>query len=293
MTDIQMNTLKNRSGYNHVKRNRERNRNILRRLQPAALYLSLFMALFFVMHVSASEEIIIGLRGSVSSSAPQTYGTDGSAQAGDPDQPDETVQSQEADLPGVSGLPDTDADDSWCLILVNRDHPIPDDYQIPALTELSGGNAIDSRVYPYLQKMFDDARSQGIYPYITSSFRTMEKQQQLMDDKIQEYVTAGYSQEEATALAGEWVAIPGTSEHQLGLSVDISVDESTGQDAGSVWYWLSLYSADYGFIKRYPEDKTDITGIINEPWHYRFVGRRAAAEMVEKQLCLEEYLEQR
>lgn len=184
----------------------------------------------------------------------------------------------------------TSEDDSWQLILVNRDHPIPDDYVIPELTQLSNGNSVDSRIYPALQQMFDDARAQGIYPHITSSFRTTEKQQELMDQKIAEYTASGYSEEDAKRMAEEWVAIPGTSEHQLGLSVDISVDESTGQDAGSVWYWLQQNCHLYGFIQRYPENKTDITGIINEPWHYRYVGTEAAAAMHESGQCLEEYL---
>ena len=181
--------------------------------------------------------------------------------------------------------------DSWELILVNRDNPIPENYQIPAMTELKNGNSVDSRIYPALQRMFDDARAQGIYPYITSSFREWDKQQQLMDDKIAEYKAAGNSDEDARKLAEEWVAIPGTSEHQIGLGLDISSDPSTGQDAGSVWYWMKENAYLYGFIQRYPEDKTDITGIINEPWHYRYVGEEAAAAMHESGQCLEEYLE--
>ena len=181
-------------------------------------------------------------------------------------------------------------DDSWMLLLVNRDHPIPDDYVIPELTELARGHAIDSRAYPSLQKMFDDARAVGLYPYITSSYRTAEKQQQLMDDKIEEYKLSGYSQEDAVAAAESWVAVPGTSEHQLGLSVDISSDPDSGMDPGTVWYWLEEHCWEYGFIRRYPEDKTDITGIINEPWHFRYVGTKAAREIHESGQCLEEYL---
>ena len=181
-------------------------------------------------------------------------------------------------------------EEDWCLILVNRDHPIPDDYEIPELTTLSGGHRVDSRIYPALQKMFDDARSQGIYPGITSSYRTFEDQQEQMDIKASEYTAAGYSKEDAYAMAEEWVAIPGTSEHQLGLCLDISSYE---QDPGTVWYWLKMNAYRYGFIQRYPEEKSDITGINNEPWHYRYVGRRAALEMNESGMCLEEYLASR
>ena len=190
----------------------------------------------------------------------------------------------------AEGEPAVSREDAWMLILVNRTHPIPEGYEIPKLTELARGHAIDSRAYPALQSMFDAARAEGLSPYITSSFRTEEKQQELMDDKIQEYIVSGYSQEDAVVAAEEWVAIPGTSEHQLGLSVDISVDPDTGLDPGAVWYWLQEHSWEYGFIRRYPEEKKEITKIINEPWHFRYVGEKAAKEIYESGLCLEEYL---
>lgn len=176
----------------------------------------------------------------------------------------------------------------WYLILVNRDHPLPDNYTINTVT-LSNGQIVDARMYPYLQEMFDDMRADGIYPEVVSGWRTYEKQQQLMDEKIQEYVSEGYSYEDAKAKAEEWVAVPGTSEHQLGLAVDINADgvNSYGYE---VYDWLLENAWKYGFVKRYPEDKTEITGIINEPWHYRYVGYDAAKEMTEKNLCLEEYV---
>ena len=267
----------------HLIRYRIRKIQVLRQRTFRTCITGLLLAGCMAAAAAASEEIIIGL-----SSA------EAQSEAYVPSQPAgvQETASQTAAPQGAAGQENelSEPEGDWFLLLVNKDHPIPDDYVIPELTQLSGGNSVDSRIYPYLQRMFDDARSQGIYPHITSSYRTMEKQQQLMDDKIQEYLNAGNTQEEAVRLAEEWVAIPGTSEHQLGLSVDISADESSGQDPGSVWYWLQENSASYGFVKRYPEDKTEITGIINEPWHYRFVGLKAAAEMTEKNLCLEEYL---
>ncbi len=206
--------------------------------------------------------------------------------------PNEDTASEESaeDTQGGSAAAASGEDDAWMLILVNRTHPIPDDYEIPALTELVRDNAIDSRAYPALQSMFDDARELGLNPYITSSYRTAEKQQELMDEKIQEYLMNGYSEEDAKAAAETWVAVPGTSEHQLGLSIDISTDPDGGEDPGAVWYWLQENCWKYGFIRRYPEDKTEITGIINEPWHFRYVGEKAAKEMYESGQCLEEYL---
>ena len=90
--------------------------------------------------------------------------------------------------------------------------------------------------------------------------------------------------------AEKYVAIPDTSEHQLGLSVDINADTDKCSSE-KVYPWLDENAYKYGFVKRYPEDKTDITGISNEPWHYRYVGTTVAKIMKEENLCLEEYLE--
>lgn len=178
--------------------------------------------------------------------------------------------------------------DDWQLLLVNRDHPLPEDYTLETV-QLSNGERVDERIYPALQQMFDDMRAAGVYPVVASGYRTTEEQQQILDDKIAAYEQEGYTRKEAETLAEDWVALPGTSEHQLGLAVDINADgiHSTGQE---VYNWLLENSARYGFIKRYPEDKTHITGISNEPWHYRYVGEEAAKEMTRQNLCLEEYL---
>lgn len=177
----------------------------------------------------------------------------------------------------------------WKLILVNRWHPIPDDYEV-TLTELRNGQAVDSRIYPDLQEMFDDARAEGLMPKISSSYRTAEEQQAIMDEKIVDYQAEGNDDETARELAEKWVAIPGTSEHQLGIAVDITSENSFIQDASIIWQWLNENSWKYGFIQRYPDGKTDITGVIYESWHYRYVGREAAKEIYEQGICLEEYL---
>ncbi len=183
-----------------------------------------------------------------------------------------------------------DENKEWNLILVNQDHEIPKDYPL-TLTTLSNGEQVDSRIYPELQAMFDDARAAGLQLFVAAGYRTAEKQQQLLDEKIEEYRAEGYPKAIAKKLARQWVAVPGTSEHQLGIAVDINADtEVSSRDA--VYAWLAENAHHYGFIQRYPSDKTEITGVINEPWHYRYVGKEAAAEIKEKGLCLEEYLAQ-
>lgn len=197
---------------------------------------------------------------------------------------------QEMALPAVStnGTENSADQAAWCLILVNKWNYIPNDYKIQ-LTKLANGESVDKRIYPALQEMFDAARKDHIYPVVASGYRTREKQQRLLDEKIKAYKAEGCLPEEAKTKAEAWVAIPGTSEHQLGIAVDINADgiRSTGDE---VYKWLNENAYKFGFIRRYPPDKTEITGVINEPWHYRYVGIEAAAEIQNQGVCLEEYL---
>lgn len=180
--------------------------------------------------------------------------------------------------------------EEWNLIVVNRWNELPEDYSVE-LTELSNGQKVDSRIYPYLQEMFDAARAEGIYPTVREGYRTAEEQQEILDDKIQTYINQGYSQSRAEKTAKEWVALPGTSEHQLGIAVDINADKSKCSNE-EVYAWLAENAYKYGFVLRYPPGKQKITGTSYEPWHYRYVGEEAAKEIYERGICLEEYFKQ-
>ena len=189
---------------------------------------------------------------------------------------------------GTSDLP-------WYLTLVNSENPIDDNFQI-TLTRLRNKQAIDARCYPELQAMMDDCRAAGLSPIICSSYRTYDKQEELFEQQVQEFINQGYGKLDAQRKAAGAVARPGTSEHELGLAIDI-VDESNQrlnqyQENTAVQRWLMQNSWRYGFILRYPSDKTDITGIQYEPWHYRFVGKEAARIIYENNWTLEEYLNQ-
>lgn len=177
----------------------------------------------------------------------------------------------------------------WKLLLVNADNPIPENYD-KELVELRNGNAVDTRIYPELQSMFDAAREEGLMPNITSSYRTSELQQEMLNDKVAAYEAEGNSHERALQLAEKWVAEPGCSEHETGLAVDIASEDSYAQDASVIWQWLAKNSYKYGFILRYPQDKEEITGVIYEPWHFRYVGETAAKDIYDQGICLEEYL---
>lgn len=180
-------------------------------------------------------------------------------------------------------------ENGWNLILINKDNRIPEDYEVN-LYKLSNGEKVDERIYPELQKMFNDARAAGLSLFVAQGYRTEEEQQLLLDQKQEAYENEGNSPKEARKLAEQWVAVPGTSEHQIGIAVDINADTEKNK-AEDVYNWLADNAHKYGFINRYPADKTDITGISNEPWHYRYVGVDAATEIYEKDLCLEEYIE--
>lgn len=176
----------------------------------------------------------------------------------------------------------------WELILVNKWNKVPKDYSVE-LTTLPNGEQIDSRIYAALQEMLSAANNDGIYPIVASGYRTKEQQQQLLDERAATYKVEGVSLSEAREKAGTWVAAPGTSEHQLGIAVDINADgtRSTGTD---VYKWMRMNSHKFGFINRYPADKTYITGISDEPWHYRYVGKEAASALNGKNACFEEYI---
>mgnify|MGYP002624846114 CR=1 FL=1 len=178
----------------------------------------------------------------------------------------------------------------WRLILVNSRHAVPSDYE-PALLRLSNGVEVDERIYPDLQEMFDAARAQGVNPTVVEGYRSHEDQTAMMQSYVDRYIGQGYDRSEAEVMAREYVAEPGTSEHELGIAVDVGAGSGSG--AEQVYAWLAENAYEYGFILRYPEDGEEITGIAYEPWHYRYVGREAALEIYTRDITLEEYLKAR
>ena len=177
---------------------------------------------------------------------------------------------------------------AWYLILVNKNNPVPSDY-FAELKTLANGKKVDVRIYPELQEMFNAARSNGLGLYVREGYRTRDEQQSIMNNRIKQYQDQGYSYSKAESMAKQYVAVPGTSEHELGICVDINADNKVSTD-DEVFNWLDNNAYKYGFIKRYPADKSNITGISNEPWHYRYVGKTAASEMRRLNMCLEEYI---
>ena len=184
------------------------------------------------------------------------------------------------------------------LILVNANNLLPTSNS-PSVKVIADGNSelnpyslsFDARAVDQLDKLLQDAKDDGVNLFVISAFRAMSKQISLYDAEVarQKAAHPEYSDEEAKAAAGKNVAIPGTSEHQLGLAVDFNSVE-TSFESTKEFRWLKENAEKYGFVNRYPKDKTEITGINYEPWHYRYVGIEHAKAMNEKGVCLEEYV---
>ena len=201
----------------------------------------------------------------------------------------ETEPSLEKDVVTLEETADLDT----MPLLVNLWNPLPEQYTVK-LEKLDNGLQIAAEARQALEKMLSDCEAAGLDVTVCSAYRTESTQNRLYQNKIARLRAAGYSREEALAEAGRWVAPPGTSEHQTGLAVDIMatdypvLDEKQAQTKEQ--QWLMEHCWEYGFILRYPTDKSSVTGIGYEPWHYRYVGQETAASIYERGLCLEEYI---
>ena len=168
------------------------------------------------------------------------------------------------------------------IVLVNRWNPVPDDYEAE-LVDFEGFQ-IDAQCRDALEEMVNACRSSGLLCNLTSAYRGYNYQNSLFQRKVNNLMAAGYTRANAEAETGRSIAVPGTSEHQLGLAVDLKNTYST-------YNWLAENSWKYGFIVRYPDGDTALTGIYYEPWHLRYVGKELAAELFELDMCLEAYME--
>lgn len=184
--------------------------------------------------------------------------------------------------------------DDWNLILVNKQHPIPENYSFE-LGTITANMKCDARILPELFAMLQAAREDGVNLIVCSPYRDISLQRVLFDRKIELYMEQGYNYMDAYKKASQIVTVPGASEHQVGLALDIICDTYTVLDEGfgetAAGQWLRENSREYGFILRYPEGKEHITGIDYEPWHFRYVGKDAAAIIMDNDLTLEEFVE--
>lgn len=185
-----------------------------------------------------------------------------------------------------NGLPKVNTG-RWELTLVNAHNSIGE--AVPEnLAELEGGRYFDARAVDALKEFIAGARAEGLSVCLSSAYRSYNEQVYLFNRKVGQ---CGGDE----AAAARIVNRPGTSEHQLGLCADITDKfyevKTRDLEKTALYQWMYAHCQDYGFILRYPADKQDITGVMYEPWHFRYVGKEAAAYIMGNGLCLEEFLD--
>lgn len=175
-------------------------------------------------------------------------------------------------------------------LLLNRKYKLPDGY-VPKLTEAVKGSGVkmDYRVAPHYQEMYNAAKKDGITLTPVSGYRSYERQKNNFENQIREYMNQGMNKVDATVKASQIRLLPGTSEHNAGLAMDICSLSETFENTKE-FKWLQAHAHEYGFIMRYPKDKVNVTKIIYEPWHYRYVGTDLAKQLKSSGQVLEEYL---
>lgn len=238
----------------------------------------------------------------VTPNVPSTSATTGTTGADEPtstpENPNSDVQSPEQVDPqfpyAYAGFTPqiTDVNADLSRFIVNGNYMLPEGYT-PNLAEAVKGSGVylDYRVAPYYQQMYDAAKADGITLTPVSGYRSYDRQKNNFENRIKEHMNEGLDRVEATKKAATVIMVPGSSEHNAGLAMDIcSLAESF--ENYKEFQWLDEHAAEYGFILRYPKDEKsrEITGVVYEPWHYRFVGVEAAKEIKARGITLEEYL---
>ncbi len=217
-----------------------------------------------------------------------TYGAEEILQSAKQAGPSDGDPGQDGDLGAVFTR------DDWRLILVNKQHSIPEDYEFP-LGTITGYLQCDARIVDDLVAMIQAAKKDHVNLEIRSPYRTRERQEGNFNDRISYYMNRGLSYMEAYQRTSRVITIPDNSEHQIGLALDILGDGYKNLDEGfadtDAGRWLAANSYKYGFILRYPEGKEYYTGIAYEPWHFRYVGVDAATVITERGITLEEFWE--
>lgn len=182
----------------------------------------------------------------------------------------------------------------WNMILVNEEYPLDDSFQVE-LADLEDEYQVDARIVEDAKEMLKAGRDEGMNLAICSAYRDNDKQKSVFNQTIFDWLEQDYSYLDAYNETKKSVALPGTSEHATGLALDIvssdypELDEKQANTKEAKW--LADHCAEYGFILRFPPEKADVTGIIYEPWHYRYVGKKAAKEIMKEGITLEEYYE--
>lgn len=207
---------------------------------------------------------------------------------GNIDEVEENIETT-VELPGEKVQIINEVDD-WRLVLVNNEHPLPENFSIE-LAKVSGTKEFDKRAAGKLTEMLQAMKNDNVANiWIQSAYRTPEYQENLYQNKVQDFINMGKNREDAEVLASKWVNKSETSEHNLGLAVDFNNVKRDFENTNE-FAWLVKNAENYGFILRYKREKQSITKVNYEPWHWRYVGEEHAKEMNRLNMCLEEYVE--
>lgn len=178
----------------------------------------------------------------------------------------------------------------WRLVLVNFEHTLPENFEIE-LVNIDNSRQFDSRAIDELNQLLKDAKNAKVGKlWVQSSYRSPERQEELFNNKVKQYMGYGKTREEAEKLTRQFINESNTSEHNLGLAVDFNNIKRDFENT-KAFEWLKLNAENYGFILRYAQEKEDITKVSYEPWHWRYVGVEHARKMNEMGMCLEEYID--
>ncbi len=178
----------------------------------------------------------------------------------------------------------------WNLKLVNYENVLTEDFEVE-LSNVDRNRKFDLRAVDDLKKMMNDMKKSGVSNiWIQSAYRSVSRQNELFENKVNEYMKKGKTREEAEDLTSKLINRPGTSEHNLGLAIDFNYVDYSFEN-GAAFKWLKENAENYGFILRYSREKIDITKVDYEPWHWRYVGREHAKKINEMNMCLEEYIQ--
>lgn len=178
----------------------------------------------------------------------------------------------------------------WRLVLVNFENALPEDFSIE-LANIDKTRQFDARAINELNQLLADAKKSKVGDlWVQSAYRSVERQEEIFNTKVNEYIKLGKTTEEAEELTKKYINESNTSEHNLGLAVDFNYINNDFEKS-EAFAWLNENASQYGFILRYRQDKEEITKVAYEPWHWRYVGVEHAQKINELDMCLEEYVE--
>lgn len=259
------------------------------RLTPLSVFLLILLG------VAAVAALVFWLKKEEPAASSQPVSSEVSSEA--PVSSEDAVSSEAAPSSQPDPLPAGQLTD-WNLILLNPEAENKIDEEMDIEKTKFDTQWVDSRAAPAYEAMVAAAKQDGIDLYLRSGYRSINTQRINYENEIQRFLGLGYDEAEAIRRTRQYYTEPGHSEHHSGLAFDIlsvqyhntiyTLSDKFTED--SAYPWLLEHAAEYGFILRYPADKTEITQINFEAWHFRYVGVEHARYITEHGLCLEEYL---